>query len=48
MKKTIQAVKGTRDFTQNRWLFGIWLYNAIRKVSGIFGYQEYEGPILER
>ncbi len=22
MKKTIQAVKGTRDFTQNRWLFG--------------------------
>ena len=24
-----------------------WLYNTIRAVSERFGYQEYEGPILE-
>jgi histidyl-tRNA synthetase len=24
-----------------------WLYSKLRKVSTSFGYQEYEGPILE-
>lgn len=48
MKTTIQAVKGTRDFYPEQMAFRNWLYNAIRKVSESFGYQEYEGPILEK
>ena len=48
MKTTIQAVKGTRDFYPEQMAFRNWLYNTIRKISESFGYQEYEGPILER
>ncbi|NPV77685.1 MAG: histidine--tRNA ligase [Anaerolineae bacterium] len=48
MKTTIQAVKGTRDFYPEQMAFRNWLYSSIRKVSESFGYQEYEGPILEK
>lgn len=48
MKTTIQAVKGTRDFYPEQMAFRNWLYGNIRKVSETFGYQEYEGPILEK
>lgn len=48
MKKTlIQPVKGTRDFYPEQMALRTWLYNKIRAVSEKFGYQEYEGPILE-
>ncbi len=48
MKKTlIQPVKGTRDFYPEQMAFRTWLYHAIRTVSEQFGYQEYEGPLLE-
>lgn len=48
MKKTlIQSVKGTRDFYPEQMALRTWLYNRIRAVSERFGYQEYEGPILE-
>ncbi|MDX1437295.1 MAG: histidine--tRNA ligase, partial [Anaerolineales bacterium] len=47
MKKTIPAVKGTTDFYPELMGVRTWLYNKIRKVSESFGYQEYEGPILE-
>lgn len=48
MKSVIQAVKGTRDFYPEDMAIRNWLYGKIREVSQLFGYQEYEGPILER
>jgi histidyl-tRNA synthetase len=48
-KKTIiQSVKGTRDFYPGDMAIRIWLYDMVRKVSESFGYQEWEGPILEK
>jgi histidyl-tRNA synthetase len=47
MKTTINPVKGTRDYYPEEMLARTWLYNTLRKVSESFGYQEYEGPILE-
>jgi histidyl-tRNA synthetase len=46
-KQLIQPVKGTRDFYPEQMALRMWLYNSIRAVSERFGYQEYEGPILE-
>ncbi len=47
MKKPINPVKGTRDYYPEEMSARTWLYNILRKVSESFGYQEYEGPILE-
>jgi histidyl-tRNA synthetase len=47
-KNIIQSVKGTRDFYPEDMAIRIWLYDKVRKVSESFGYQEWEGPILER
>jgi len=44
----IQPVKGTRDFYPEDMALRQWLYARIREVSERFGYQEYEGPFLER
>ncbi|HEY42484.1 MAG TPA: histidine--tRNA ligase [Anaerolineae bacterium] len=44
----IAPVKGTRDFYPNQKAFQRWMYDHIRAVSEKFGYQEYEGPFLER
>lgn len=45
--KKIQPVKGTRDFYPEEMAFRKWLFERIRVISESFGYQEYEGPILE-
>jgi histidyl-tRNA synthetase len=47
MKSTIQPVKGTRDFYPEDMALRTYLYNAARKVSESFGYQEYDAPFLE-
>lgn len=49
MKKIIkpQTLKGFRDFYPEKMAFRNWLFGKMRKVSRLFGYQEYEGPILE-
>ncbi|HJS28026.1 MAG TPA: histidine--tRNA ligase [Anaerolineales bacterium] len=47
MKKTIPPVKGTTDFYPELMAIRTWLYTKIRAVSEAFGYQEYEGPMLE-
>ena len=47
MKQVIRPVKGTRDFYPEQMAFRNWLYGKMRDVSQRFGYQEYEGPILE-
>jgi histidyl-tRNA synthetase len=48
MKRSpIQPVKGTRDFYPELMAQRVWLYERIRAAARRFGYQEYEGPILE-
>jgi len=44
----IQPVRGTRDFYPEDMAFRQWLNNQIREVSAQFGYQEFDGPFLER
>jgi histidyl-tRNA synthetase len=44
----IPPVKGTRDFYPEDLAFRRWLYEHIRQVSESFGYEEYDGPFLER
>jgi histidyl-tRNA synthetase len=44
----IAPVKGTRDFYPDQKAFQRWIYSQIRAVSEKFGYQEYDGPFLER
>lgn len=48
MKTIVPSVKGTRDFYPEVMAIRNWLYAKIREVSEKFGYQEYEGPFLER
>jgi histidyl-tRNA synthetase len=43
----IQPVKGTRDYYPEIMAIRKWLYEKAALVSSAFGYQEYEGPILE-
>jgi len=45
---TIQAVRGTRDFYPEDMGRRQWLYANLRSVSERFGYQEYDGPFLEK
>lgn len=47
MKNLIKSVKGTRDFYPEIMSIRNWLYSHVRKVSELFGYIEYEGPLLE-
>ena len=47
VKTKIQPVKGTRDFYPEDLAFQNWLFEKIRAISESFGYQEYDGPILE-
>jgi histidyl-tRNA synthetase len=48
MKTIIPTVKGARDFYPEEMATRNWLYQAIRQVSEQFGYQEYDGPFLEK
>lgn len=43
----IQSLKGFRDFYPEDLAARRWLFSKMRQVSQLFGYQEYEGPILE-
>lgn len=48
MEKIIPSVKGTRDFYPEEMAIRSWLYQVLREVSESFGYQEYDGPFLEK
>jgi len=48
MKTTIASVKGTRDFYPEEMAGRVWLHQQIRQVSEAFGYQEWDGPFLEK
>ena len=47
MKNVIPSVKGTRDFYPEQMAVRTWLYQTIREVAELFGYQEWEAPLLE-
>ena len=47
MKDVIRPVKGTKDYYPQDMAVRSWLYRKMRMVSESFGYEEYEGPILE-
>ncbi|MBI3159350.1 MAG: histidine--tRNA ligase [Chloroflexi bacterium] len=47
MTATIRPVKGTRDYYPEDMALRAWLYDQMRHVSELFGYQEYQAPILE-
>lgn len=48
MANIIQPVKGTTDYYPEEMAIRSWLYAKMREVSEAFGYQEYDGPFLER
>ena len=48
MNNTIPTVKGTRDFYPDLMRVRNWLYENIKTISELYGYQEYEGPHLEK
>lgn len=48
MKQIIQGVKGARDFYPENMAFRTWLYQVLSKISKQYGYQEYDGPFLEK
>jgi len=48
MEKIIASLKGTRDFYPEDMAVRSWLYGKLREVSESFGYQEYDGPFLEK
>ncbi|MCL4561748.1 MAG: histidine--tRNA ligase [Chloroflexi bacterium] len=48
MKTLIPSIKGTRDFYPEDMARRNWLYEKIRQVSLAYGYQEYDGPFLEK
>ena len=47
MATVIRPVKGTVDFYPEEMAMRTWLYRKLREVSEAFGYEEYEGPLLE-
>jgi len=46
-KNLFNKVKGTRDFYPENWQFQNWLSQKWLQVGQLFGYQEYEAPVLE-
>ncbi len=48
MKTSIQSVKGTREFYPEDMAARRWLNQKIREVSELFGYEEWDGPFLEK
>ncbi len=48
MKDIIRSVKGTRDFYPYEMGRRQWLVEKLRQASDSFGYEQYEGPCLER
>jgi histidyl-tRNA synthetase len=48
MKSIIQGVKGARDFYPEQMKKRNFLLNHIRNISTRFGYEEYDGPFLEK
>ncbi|HNT55562.1 MAG TPA: histidine--tRNA ligase [Anaerolineaceae bacterium] len=48
MEPTVQTVKGAREFYPEAMALRNWLAQNMRAVSIRYGYQEYDGPFLEK
>jgi histidyl-tRNA synthetase len=48
MKTMVPTVKGARDFYPEEMARRVWLYNILREVSESYGFQEFDGPFLEK
>ncbi|MRS02143.1 histidine--tRNA ligase [bacterium] len=48
MKTLIQPVKGTREFYPRQMELRRWLYAKIEDIATQFGYEEWDGPFLEK
>ncbi len=48
MKNLIPSVKGARDFYPGEKAIQNWLYQQLKTASERYGYQEYDGPFLEK
>lgn len=46
-KMQLQPLKGFRDFYPEQMAFRNWLFDQMKQTAELFGYQQYEGPILE-
>lgn len=46
-KLSTQPVKGLRDIYPEEMALRNWLFAKMRETAKLFGYQEYDGPILE-
>lgn len=46
-KLKIEAVKGTRDFYPDLMQFENFIFDTWRSVSKKYGYEEFDGPVLE-
>ncbi len=42
-----QPYKGTRDFYPDEMKIRTWIFERMRRACASFGYQEYDGPMLE-
>ncbi len=47
MALSTQPYKGTRDFYPDEMRIQRYMFNKMRKVAESYGYQEYDGPMLE-
>ena len=47
MALSTQPYKGTRDFYPEDMRIQSWMFNKMRQVAQSYGYQEYDGPMLE-
>ncbi|MBL8078853.1 MAG: histidine--tRNA ligase [Anaerolineales bacterium] len=47
MKKSIPAVKGTREFYPEEMALRNFIYEKVRAASQMFGYQEWDAPFIE-
>lgn len=47
-KEDLKPIKGFRDFYPQQWAIKNWLFTKMRQTARLFGFQEYEGPTLEK
>jgi len=47
MNLSTQPYKGTRDFYPQDMRFRRWMFGRMREVAHLYGYGEYDGPMLE-
>mmetsp|Transcript_19249 Transcript_19249/g.28745 ORF Transcript_19249/g.28745 Transcript_19249/m.28745 type:complete len:617 (+) Transcript_19249:103-1953(+) len=44
---SLEPPSGTRDFYPDEYRIQRWLFETMRKVAKLFGFQEYDAPVLE-